>query len=278
MPDERVQDEPVGGLAVDQDVVPEAPFAGPPTVSTSPKARRWSRVATFVVLALAGLLFAASALTSGGTNLRAESGSDLRDLVAKRAQQVAVLQGQVTDLQQEVQDLSDTQGGGPALARQRQRAADLAPAAGFTPVVGPSLTVVLNDAPKQPISTDGTGPTPDDLVVHQQDVQAVVNALWQGGASAMRIMDQRIISTSAVRCVGNTLLLQGRVYSPPFTITAVGDATKMRKALDDDPTVSVYREYVTLYGLGYEVAEAASTTLPAYEGPLSIRYARPTAP
>ena len=56
----------------------------------------------------------------------------------------------------------------------------------------------------------------DDIVVHQQDVQAVVNALWSGGAEAMMVMDQRLISTSAVRCVGNTLILQGRVYSPPF--------------------------------------------------------------
>ena len=50
----------------------------------------------------------------------------------------------------------------------------------------------------------------DDLVVHQGDVQAVVNALWAGGAEAMSIMDVRVISTSAVRCVGNTLLLHGR--------------------------------------------------------------------
>ncbi len=58
--------------------------------------------------------------------------------------------------------------------------------------------------------------SPDDLVVHQQDVQAVVNALWAGGADAVQVMDQRLLSTSAVRCVGNTLLLNGRVYSPPY--------------------------------------------------------------
>ena len=55
---------------------------------------------------------------------------------------------------------------------------------------------------------------PDDLVVHQQDVQSVVNALWAGGAEAMMIMDQRVVNTSAVRCIGNTLLLQGRRTRP----------------------------------------------------------------
>ena len=38
-------------------------------------------------------------------------------------------------------------------------------------------------------------------MVHQQDIQAVVNALWAGGADALQIMDQRVISTSAVRMV-----------------------------------------------------------------------------
>ena len=43
-------------------------------------------------------------------------------------------------------------------------------------------------------------------------MQAVVNALWAGGAEAMSIMNVRVLATSAVRCVGNTLLLHGRVY------------------------------------------------------------------
>ena len=69
--------------------------------------------------------------------------------------------------------------------------------------------MTLDDAPRR-ASLPGTA-KPDDLVVHQQDVQAVVNALWHGGAEAMHAQDQRVISTSAVRCVGNTLILQGRV-------------------------------------------------------------------
>ena len=78
------------------------------------------------------------------------------------------------------------------------------------------------------------------VVVHQQDVQGVVNALWRGGAEAMQIMDQRVISTSAVRCVGNTLLLQGRVSSPPYTITAVGDVDAIERGDADAARAAVY--------------------------------------
>lgn len=45
------------------------------------------------------------------------------------------------------------------------------------------------------------------------------------------MQDQRLIATSVVRCVGNTLLLNGRTYSPPYTITAIGNAAAMQAAL-----------------------------------------------
>jgi uncharacterized protein YlxW (UPF0749 family) len=110
-------------------------------------------------------------------------------------------------------------------------------------------------------------------VVHQQDVQGVVNALWAGGAEAMMIMDQRVISTSAVRCVGNTLILQGRVYSPPFVITGMGNPDAMRKALDASPQVQVYKQYVDAIGLGYEVRTSPERTFPAYAGSVNLQYA-----
>ena len=93
---------------------------------------------------------------------------------------------------------------------------------------GPGLIVTLTDAQRD---ADGRFPrdaSPDDLVVHQQDIQAVLNALWSAGAEAIQMQDQRIIATSAPRCVGNTLLLNGRTYSPPYTITAIGDVAAMQ--------------------------------------------------
>ena len=77
-----------------------------------------------------------------------------------------------------------------------------------------------------------------------------------------------MIATSAVRCVGNTLILQGRVYSPPYIITAIGDVAAMQRALDDSPEVAYYLQYVAAIGLGYQVDRERSVTLPAYDGPI----------
>jgi uncharacterized protein YlxW (UPF0749 family) len=90
--------------------------------------------------------------------------------------------------------------------------------------------------------------------------------MWRGGATAVQVMDQRIISTSAIRCVGNTLLLQGRVYSPPFVITAIGNTSELQQALNDEPGVAVYREYVDRLNLGWDVSILNQTTIPAWQG------------
>jgi uncharacterized protein YlxW (UPF0749 family) len=101
-----------------------------------------------------------------------------------------------------------------------------------------------------------------------------VNALWTGGAEVMTIMGVRVISTSAVRCVGNTLLLQGRVYSPPFVITAIGDPTSMQLALDTSQAVSIYRQNADVWNLGYSVRNEGVVTLPAYTGSTALQFAQ----
>jgi uncharacterized protein YlxW (UPF0749 family) len=234
---------------------------------------RPSDVGVFAVLVVAGLLFVVSATTARGTQLRTDRGDAVGFVRSEQARFAAKLD-ELARLRREVEERTRAEAGGSAVVSRLKTSADaLAPQAGLGPVMGPALTVVLNDAPRR-----GTLPgsaRPDDLVVHQQDVQAVVNALWLGGAEAMMLMDQRVISTSAVRCVGNTLLLQGRVYSPPYRITAIGNVQRMRNALDSSAAVQVYKEFVTVFQLGYEVSDAGDTTFPAFAGSLDLRYAMP---
>ena len=89
----------------------------------------------------------------------------------------------------------------------------------------------------------------------------------------MTIMGRRLIATSAVRCVGNVLLLQGRTYSPPFVVTAVGDADAMRERLGQSYEVSLLQQAVDRFGLTYRVQDASRVDLPAYDGALDLQYA-----
>ena len=122
---------------------------------------------------------------------------------------------------------------------------------------GPGITVTLNDSSmwQSVADTAGSSVDWDKYVVHQQDVEAVVNALWAGGAESMEVMGQRLLPTSAVICSGNVLLLQGKKYSPPFTISAIGPPELMKHALDNSQAVQIYKQYVDAFGLGYEVKD-----------------------
>ncbi len=231
----------------------------------------WSAAVPLVALG-AGVLFATSASTAGGTDLRS-SAQELPDLIRQQTRRNAQAAAQVRTLQGDVDRLSASRAPGDVEVKQlTEKALDLAAAAGTQEVRGPTVSVELRDA-QIPSDQLPEGMTVDDIVVHQQDVQGVVNALWAGGAEAMMIMDQRVISTSAVRCVGNTLILQGRVYSPPFVITGMGDPAAMRRALDASPQVQVYKQYVDAIGLGYEVRTSPERTFPAYAGSVNLQYA-----
>jgi uncharacterized protein YlxW (UPF0749 family) len=233
----------------------------------------WTLLVPVVALA-AGMLFTTSATTARGTALRDDRTPQLGSLIADRNRQIAQEEAQDAALRKQVDGLTQAVGGSDAdTAAQARRADGSRPTAGLTAVHGPAVTVTLNDAPRRADGSRPAGATADDLVVHQQDVQAVVNALWAGGGEAMTIMGVRVISTSAVRCVGNTLLLNGRVYSPPFVVTAIGNQAAMHAALDASDGVRAFRQAASDFGLGYQVAEQADVKVPGYDGSTALQYA-----
>lgn len=220
-------------------------------------------VAVGLVLALAGVLFTVSAQLARGTGGRHPE--DLAQLVESESRRADGVQSQVDALRADVDRLRAEQ---PTAAPTGDAAVmgefDLE--AGLEGVSGPGLTVALSDAPQDGTYPDGV--RPDDLVVHQQDMQAVIDALWAGGAEAMMLMDQRVTATTAFRCVGNVLSLGGRLYSPPFTVTAVGDPAALRAALDRSPEIQVYQQYVKAVQLGWKVTTDERIEMPAADLPV----------
>jgi uncharacterized protein YlxW (UPF0749 family) len=242
---------------------------------TPERGRRWRwSVLVPVVAAAAGLLFTTTANTAAGTRLRDDRRPELTRVIGERKAQVADETTIAADLQAEIDRITAAEAGSDdRIAVQQRRADDVRNAAGMIALHGPGIRVVLDDAPRRADGGLPVGARPDDVVVHQQDVQSVVNALWVGGAEAMVIMDLRVISTSAVRCVGNTLLLHGQVFSPPFEIRAIGDAARMRGTLDADPGVRAFRDSANSYGLGYVVQDLNDVVAPAYAGPVTLDHA-----
>ncbi|MEV7883791.1 DUF881 domain-containing protein [Streptomyces sp. NPDC002817] len=253
--------------------------ADSPQAGSSPVRRRGFRpvrLLTMAVFALAGLIFFTSFNTAKGTNIRTDASLlKLSDLILERSHKNGQLDETTGTLRDDVEALAERDDG--STKAEDDKLAALEKKAGTQKLKGEAISVTLNDAPP-----DATAklpgypePQPDYLVIHQQDLQAVVNAMWQAGAQGIKVMDQRLISTSAVRCVGNTLILQGRVYSPPYKITAIGDPEKLRTSLAASPAIQNYMVYVNVYGLGWKVEDEGTVTLPGYSGTVDLQYAKP---
>ncbi len=247
-----------------------------PTGAGPPARRRrllW-RLVVPLVLAFAGFLFATSAQSAEGIDLRPDGSTGLNELVTNQSDRAERLHGQVAKLQEEINQLSDVAIGGSdrELARKLD---ELRAAAGYSELTGLGVEVVMDDAPyDQPIPE---GYTANDVVVHQQDLQAVVNALWEAGAEGITLQGQRLTSSTGIKCVGNTVQLYGVPYSPPYKIVAVGDPPDLISGLNSDDYIKIYKQYTQPpFNIGWELKVLdAPVTLPAAETAPDLSYARP---
>lgn len=237
---------------------------------------RW-RWGVPVVCLCAGLLLATTHSVSGGDEIRRSDAPRLVDLVRDAQQSVDQLTERRDALSGELDSHHGATSDDAAVAAITDRADALAVDAGLVPMRGPGLVVTLTDAQRDAQGRFPRDASPDDLVVHQQDVEAVLNAMWTAGAEAVQMQDQRIIATSVPRCVGNTLLLNGRTYSPPYVITAIGDVPAMQAALAAAPLVTLYKQYVMRYGLGYGEETRDAVDVVGHQTP-RLRYAQPAGP
>lgn len=105
--------------------------------------------------------------------------------------------------------------------------------AGATPVVGPGVKLVVDDA--EGTDQGGGGPREtsgftDTGRVRDRDLQRVVNGLWQSGAEAISINGQRLTALSAIRAAGDAILVDNRPLVPPYTVLAAGDGKPLSSA------------------------------------------------
>lgn len=218
--------------------------------------RSWlGGVAVFVVVALSGYLLAVNLQV----NRTASVSSDTADLIEQRVKRVNQLQDDISKLGSQIDTFKSIAGDGTSDATGMADTGTSTESAGsgttLKAIEGPGVTVTLNDSPLWEKMVDNSGSTSNinDYVIHQEDIESVVNALWAGGAESMMIQDQRVLFNSAVICQGNVLLLQGKKYSPPYTISAIGPVDDMLQALNDSKAIKIYKEYVSAFGVGWKV-------------------------
>ena len=213
------------------------------------------------VTVASGLLFSVSALNE---RKNPAATSDLSTLVRNRQEQVKVVENEVAALDAQIQSFA------AAAPQSGTPDEDAFTARSTHPVSGPGIQITLSDAPPGQIPE---GATPNDLVIHQQDIEDTMNALWSGGAEAMTVQGVRVTSRTVIRCIGNVILVDGTSFSPPYVIQAIGDPATLRATVTANPRMVNYQAYVTKYGLGWDMQTKDSLSFAPATTPLTVNYA-----
>ena len=195
----------------------------------------------------------------------------LAALIERQESDAARLREDVAKLREDVARLrADAAGRATGAAVIEDRLQDMSATAGLVAMRGPGVKITLDDSHLDEPPSGNV----NDLVIHSQDVQAVVNALWKSGAEAISINRQRLVSTTAVLCVGNTLLLNGTVHSPPYVVHALGAS---RDRFEADALVRRLHSDADKFGLRFSVTREDNLEAPAFSGATSFKFATPAA-
>lgn len=136
--------------------------------------------------------------------------------------------------------------------------------AGATDVSGEGIVVTLDDG-----DTISEG---SDVLVHDSDILTVVNELKAAGAEAISVNGQRIIATTAIRCVGPVIQINYQKVAAPFEIRAIGNAQYLESAMTiKNGVVDVLKKY----GINVKVERNKNLVVEKYQGTLKTNEAKP---
>ena len=185
-----------------------------------------------------------------------------RDNAGSRSR-VAQLRSEIASLENDAAQRSDSS------RRLVDEVADLRAHAGLTRLHGPGETVVVGNGKPSPSAPGGTA-----YVVDFQDVQDVVNLLYQGGAEAVAVNHRRVSPATRIQGSGGAVVIdQGPPLQAPFEIAAVGNRSQMEALLAEPASLGDLKRRQQDYQLQLSWQGAGDLSLPASDAALTVSYA-----
>lgn len=199
-------------------------------------------------------------------NLRAD---ELLGELKKEREQNEDLQKQLNAYQNDIaqyrEDAEQNSDYSKFLSEQLKRAELMA---GFVDVKGPGITITMSDIDNRK-SADAVLSASETLI-HDEDLRRVINELCAAGAEAICVNDSRIISTSAVRCVGPTILVNDMKMAPPYVIKAIGKADQLEAAMNLNGGVI---DNMKVWGFTIAISKSDELFIPKYSGAVNFSSA-----
>lgn len=138
--------------------------------------------------------------------------------------------------------------------------------AGLVQLAGPGLVFRMEDA-----DTIGSSGSNDGLVT-ARDVRIVVEELWLAGAEAIAVNGERVVTTTAILDIGNSILVNSAYLAPPYEIRAIGPTDLYARVTSAASFVEFVQDRIGPSGIRLSFAELQSVIVPAYAGSVVARY------
>ncbi len=134
---------------------------------------------------------------------------------------------------------------------------------------GPGVEINLNDGAA---ASKMKGEEVSQFLVNAADLRDVVNLLRTTKPEAIAINGQRVIASSPITSVGNTIMVNNFHLLPPFKITAIGDVDVMSQRLKDKVSLPDINKRVKENRISFSFKELDSLIAPVYNGDFVFKY------
>ncbi len=221
---------------------------------------------------LFGLLVSVQWRTQAERNeLTVRYNTPLLDAAKTLQNEQSALKVQLADLRAELDQIQANASTQSGAAKELQAGIDqLKLVAGLNERTGDGVMITLDDARGASAAKDV-----EKSIAHNTDLTDIVNQAWRGGAEAIAINDERIVGSSSIYCVGSTIMVNGTLMSPPFSVVVIGPQNELLGTYDDPTQLRDIKQRRDVYGLGFRVSRASGLRLAPYRGALNVRYAAP---
>jgi uncharacterized protein YlxW (UPF0749 family) len=146
----------------------------------------------------------------------------LIEQIDNRSNELQSLQAQVGDLTRSNAALASRnttiQGQLDDIESRVQRAELIA---GFSVVSGPGVRITVDNRPDVDVNSE----------IRDEDLATLVDGLWEAGAEAVAINDQRVNVLGGIRNTNRAIHVNGRPVNAPYVVSAIGDPRTLQAQL-----------------------------------------------
>jgi len=191
-----------------------------------------------------------------------------QELIKSYTDDQAVLKTKILNLRKEIDD-KQKQSGVTVQKNNLDTLEQLKSDIGLGTAKGNGLVITLDDgAFAQRTTSEGS----ETFLVHAADLRDIVNLAFSAQADAVAINDQRVIASTPISSVGNTILVNNFHVLPPFTVTVLGDKDFLLQRFNDLTALADLNKRSKAQKISFSFLPKDSVALPVYNGDFRLKY------